>query len=259
MTPTVLVLGDPKVGTLVSEWIAGTSLGRVSVELATRNDRKATLVESGTANFRNLGPVSRSESEMLAHENASQGNFLITCYWPWVLPFSSFEGYSGRTLNFHPSMLPSDRGWYPHVHQIREGRSSGVTLHVLSAEVDCGDIWAQRTVTLPFPLTSGEARLVLESRILKLFKDTWWSIFESKIEPRSQMGDGTYLPKAAVTNLNSLDRDAILPVEEVIRAIASRNSGGKSYIQIAGDAGLQYVHISFSSTGDLTLEKNQDE
>ena len=52
--------------------------------------------------------------------------------------------FQKHSLNFHPSPLPKDRGWYPHVHQIRNNNDSGVTLHVIDEKLDSGEIWKQK-------------------------------------------------------------------------------------------------------------------
>ena len=58
-------------------------------------------------------------------------DFLITVYWPWILKESFFQ-LAKQTINFHPSLLPMNRGWYPHVHNIIKNTKSGVTLHKIS-------------------------------------------------------------------------------------------------------------------------------
>ena len=51
---------------------------------------------------------------------------------------------SEKTINFHPSLLPSYRGWYPHVHNIIDKTQCGVTLHELNEGADTGKIWIQK-------------------------------------------------------------------------------------------------------------------
>ena len=88
-----------------------------------------------------------------SYENKRHINFfknenidcLITVFWPWILN-KNIYGLAKKTINFHPSLLPSYRGWYPHVHNIIEKTQSGVTLHELDEEADTGKIWVQKKV-----------------------------------------------------------------------------------------------------------------
>ena len=53
--------------------------------------------------------------------------------------FSSVE----TTVNFHPALLPINRGWFPHVHSLIDGSKAGVTLHQIAEGADTGLIWVQ--------------------------------------------------------------------------------------------------------------------
>jgi methionyl-tRNA formyltransferase len=76
-------------------------------------------------------------------------------------------------LNIHPSLLPGYRGAAPIQHALLAGeRETGVTIIVLSEQVDAGDIVAQETVSIGDDETAGElsprlaevgARLVLSA------------------------------------------------------------------------------------------------
>lgn len=53
-------------------------------------------------------------------------------------------------VNLHPSLLPAYRGPAPLFWQLRAGESNtGVTLHVMSGDIDAGDIIAQQPTALP--------------------------------------------------------------------------------------------------------------
>lgn len=251
--PTILVLGDGDVSTEVANWIAEHSSTEVAVIHAS-NTISNKLQPVPHPNVRYLAAIDRRNASAMALMLARPSNFLITCYWPWILEKQAFEKYAGNTINFHPSLLPRDKGWYPHVHQICEGRSGGVTLHQLSSIVDGGDIWVQSEVPLPFPLTAEDARNILKAEILDLFRVNWESIFHGRLTPLSQEGTGNYLSKSAVNDLDFLAREDRMLVEDVVRRIACRNSGNKSFVAIQGDDGPKFVHIKFSNSGNLGFE-----
>ncbi len=255
----ILFLGDVDMAEELVPWLASTAGGDVEVVCATRADQRASHVLP-KAPIRYLGAVDRAETSALLRSLASQEIFVITCYWPWLLSEEDLTHIGTRSLNFHPAPLPRDRGWYPHVHQIRTGSPAGVTLHRLEPEPDTGAIWAQRSVSLPFPLTAGEARTILQREIVSLFRDQWWQIFRGEISTQEQVGDGSYHSKSSVESLDFLGRDDVMTVEECVRAIAARNIGGRSFLKLAGDAGPRFVHIAFSEFGtgsDLTSEADR--
>lgn len=248
----VLVLGDAEIGPEIANWIAAYHRVPSRVSLVTRGDQQALKDFKGHDNVEYLGPLDRRESERAAETFSQRESMLITCYWPWILPESSLIGYQGRTLNFHPAFLPKDRGWYPHVHQIRLNRPSGVTLHQLAPSVDQGDIWCQEKVLIPFPSTAQEGRRILQERIVQLFKENWHSIAAGSIVPTPQQGEGNFWQKSSVSLYDHLQKDEHSSVEDLLRKLACRNFGDRSFIRIEGDLGPTYVHVAFTKDGRLS-------
>jgi methionyl-tRNA formyltransferase len=249
---SIIIFGEPNLGLEIANWIAETSTDEtIEIVVATSGQQDTSVFAKLNKRITNLGEVDKSKSAAIAQKYANTNNFLITCYWPWILPEQSFEDFGGNTLNFHPALLPKDKGWYPHVHQIRNNSVSGVTLHQLTKEADAGNIWVQNKVILPFPITAGEARDLLLQEIICTFKQNWWEIYGKNVIPVAQSGPGNYLKKNAVDALNSINLNEKLTFEEFIRILASRNIGNRSFFSIEGTHGRKYVHISFSDEGTV--------
>lgn len=70
-----------------------------------------------------------------------------------------------RIVNIHPSLLPRHRGLDTHQRAIDAGDSvSGCTVHIVTEELDAGDILAQAEV----PILPGETAATLEARVLQV-------------------------------------------------------------------------------------------
>jgi len=73
------------------------------------------------------------------------------------------DAFSGRILNIHPSLLPAFPGLDAQQQAIDHGvRVSGVTVHLVTAELDGGPIVVQRAV----PVLPGDTAESLAARIL---------------------------------------------------------------------------------------------
>ncbi|TFL16824.1 phosphoribosylglycinamide formyltransferase [Jannaschia formosa] len=74
------------------------------------------------------------------------------------------EGWRGRMLNIHPSLLPKYRGLHTHARAIAAGDAeAGCTVHEVTAELDGGPILGQaRVPVLPGDTPETLAGLVLE-------------------------------------------------------------------------------------------------
>ena len=76
--------------------------------------------------------------------------FLVGC-WP------------GRMLNIHPSLLPKYPGLHTHRRAIEAGDAeAGVTIHLVTADLDAGPILGQARV----PVLAGDTEATLAARVL---------------------------------------------------------------------------------------------
>ena len=80
-----------------------------------------------------------------------------------ILTGGFVEGWRGRMVNIHPSLLPSFRGLDAQGQALRAGvRLAGATVHFVVPEMDAGPIVVQGAV----PVLDGDDTAALTSRIL---------------------------------------------------------------------------------------------
>jgi phosphoribosylglycinamide formyltransferase-1 len=75
----------------------------------------------------------------------------LVCLAGFMRLFSAvmLEAYPNKILNIHPSLLPSFPGLHPQQQAIDHGvKVSGVTVHLVTADLDAGPIVVQRTVAV---------------------------------------------------------------------------------------------------------------
>ncbi|MBE0473841.1 phosphoribosylglycinamide formyltransferase [Rhodoferax sp.] len=73
------------------------------------------------------------------------------------------QRYAGRLVNIHPSLLPAFSGLHTHQRAIDTGcQVAGATVHLVTAELDCGPILAQAVV----PVLPGDTADMLSARVL---------------------------------------------------------------------------------------------
>ena len=89
----------------------------------------------------------------------------LVCLAGFMRLFSAvmLEAYPHRILNIHPSLLPSFPGLHPQQQAIEHGvKVSGVTVHLVTADLDAGPIVVQGTV----PVLDDDTADTLAARIL---------------------------------------------------------------------------------------------
>ncbi len=175
-------------------------------------------------------------------------DFLITVYWPWLLKPELFT-VSKDTVNFHPAMLPINRGWFPHVHSILDGSPCGVTLHAIDENADTGPIWVQKEVLLKNTDTAFDIYNTLQNEIIELFKNSWSSIRDLKIKTFEQKHENAcYHKKTEIENLDYIDIEKTYAARELINLLRARSFGNRGFAFFEDSGEKIYLKLQLSDT-----------
>lgn len=177
-------------------------------------------------------------------------SFVITVYWPWLLSVD-YMSKVANSVNFHPALLPTNRGWYPHVHSIVDGSPAGVTLHQITAMADQGDIWVQKQVPLAIYQSSLEIYNTLQQEIVNIFIDGWDDIVNQRITPKPQASqNASYHSKKDVTELDRIDLDE-LTTKELFNILRARSFGNKGFAYIVDGDKKYHLNLRIGSSVDF--------
>jgi phosphoribosylglycinamide formyltransferase 1 len=109
-------------------------------------------------------PTREDYDRAVVRELQTRGVGLV-CLAGFMRIFSGvmLEAYPNRILNIHPSLLPSFPGLHPQQQALDHGvKVSGVTVHLVTPDLDAGPIVVQRTV----PVLDDDTADTLAARIL---------------------------------------------------------------------------------------------
>jgi len=106
-------------------------------------------------------------------ETISKDTDLILCStYHRIIPLEILVTARLGAFNFHPSLLPAYRGATPTKHCLLNGETvTGMTVHMLSKEVDCGQIIAQRRLVIEDYFDDGLLRQQLSALQYPLLLD----------------------------------------------------------------------------------------
>lgn len=89
--------------------------------------------------------------------------YIALCGYMRVLTASFVDGWAGRMLNTHPSLLPKYKGLHTHERAIEAGDShGGCSVHVVTAELDGGPLLGQ----VPVHILPDDTPDTLSARVL---------------------------------------------------------------------------------------------
>ena len=118
-----------------------------------------------TLTLSHRGWPSREDYDRALVSELRKRDVRLVCLAGFMRKFSAvmIEAFPNAVLNIHPSLLPSFPGLHPQQQALEHGvKTSGVTVHFVTANLDAGPIIVQRTV----PVRDDDTEETLAARIL---------------------------------------------------------------------------------------------
>jgi len=177
---------------------------------------------------------------------------IICVYWPWLLESDIYTS-ADKTINFHPALLPVNRGWFPHVHSLIDGSKTGVTLHMIEEKADTGPIWAQHEVAIKPTDTAKEIYNRLQREIVDLFIAKWDKIKNNELDAIPQdESKANYHAKNEIYDLDFIELTKDYSAKDLINRIRARSFGkvGFAFYEENGEKVFLNLSLSESSRFD---------
>ena len=176
-------------------------------------------------------------------------DWIITVYWAHLISQAVIDAARKGTVNFHPALLPINRGWYPHVHSLIDGSPTGVTIHSIDASADTGPVWAQKKVEVSPYDTAYTIYNRLQDEIVELFRQYWPSIASGELRPTPQDESlAVYHGKKEIESLDAMDPDATMRVRDVINLLRARTFGDRGFAYYDESGRRVYVNVRLSDS-----------
>lgn len=118
-------------------------------------------------------------------------DILISYNYRYLIKKDVLDILPNRAINLHISLLPWNRGAHPNLWSFLEGTPRGVTIHLIDAGIDTGDILIQKEVYIDEANeTLSSSYNILHTEIQKLFISNWNKIksFQFASKPQSSGG-----------------------------------------------------------------------
>ena len=156
-------------------------------------------------------------------EIASRYDLVISVHCKQLFPPELVR--TARCVNVHPGLNPQNRGWYPQVFSIINGKKAGVTIHEIDEQLDHGPIIVQREYKIKSWDTSETAynNIMLIERELLL--EHYPSIRENTYSAHPPAGEGNLNYKADFEALTRLDLDETLTMRAAIDRLRALTHG----------------------------------
>jgi len=95
-------------------------------------------------------------------------------------------------INIHPGFNPHNRGWYPQVFSILNGKPVGATIHVMDDQIDHGPILVQEKVQILEADTSASLYGKILEKEKELLEKNLLRVLNQSIQPKKPRREGNY-------------------------------------------------------------------
>lgn len=120
-------------------------------------------------------------------------DLVVSFNYRFLIKQDVIDQMNGRILNLHMSYLPWNRGSSPNFWSHVDGTPKGVTIHLINAGLDKGDILFQKQIAFdPAKETFSSTYDRLMQEMIELFKENWQVIKAGTYEKIPQTETGSY-------------------------------------------------------------------
>ncbi len=138
----------------------------------------------------------------------------FSCHCKQIFPLELVG--SIRCINIHPGFNPYNRGWFPQVFSIINKKPIGVTIHLMDAEIDHGDILFQEEVSIePWETSKDVYEKILEKEF-EVFSKNIKNIVEGKYGLIKPSSAGNYNSIKDYKKLTEINLDEKVTMGEAI-------------------------------------------
>lgn len=157
-------------------------------------------------------------------------DMFITCYWAYLLKSNAFQIPKFGCLNFHPALLPHNRGWYPSAYPFLNNTPAGVTLHLVDEGADTGPIVSQKKIEISPNEDSGDLYKKSQKNMIELFKETWMLLKTEGLNLIKQDSSlASYNSKSKIESFDFIDLEKQGTFNDFLNILKARNFQGRGF------------------------------
>lgn len=183
----VILFADGQVGQSILKFISKNYPGDISMVVTTeKNDIYHFATNEG---LRCLSLESVSDHGGIGkclEKQSLDFDLGILAWWPHILDKETISMAVHGFINLHPTLLPYGRGKHGSFWAIVEGKPFGATIHMVTPEIDTGDIIYQKIIDYDWCATGGSLYKKAIEELLILFYENYKDIRVLNFDTRPQ-------------------------------------------------------------------------
>lgn len=163
------------------------------------------------------------EEEILEKLSQLELDLIILAWWPYILKKSLLALARLGIMNFHPSLLPYNRGKHYNFWTVVEDTPFGVTLQWVEEGIDSGDIAFQSVIGKSWEDTGESLYCKAQEEMIHLFKENFAAIKMGTI-PRvpQDLGIGSFHKSCEIEKASKIELDKYYKARDLLNILRAR-------------------------------------
>lgn len=174
---------------------------------------------------RSDAPLYHDPESFLAHSRGSstRPSLGILAWWPVIVKEPLLSLPQRGWVNFHPSLLPYNRGKHPNFWALRSSTPFGVSLQMIDAGIDTGPVIAQRQIEVGWTDNAKTLHDAARKEIVSLFIEKFDSIVDNTLPPVQQDESlATSHHSSEIEKASRIELDTPTTARDVLNLIRAR-------------------------------------
>lgn len=250
MSPLISIFADSAVGLEVIRFLIKNHSADVSSIVVNGND-SIVLKYLTDKKFdpSRIFIFSKAESDSLFSFLQQKGeiNYIILAWWPYIIKerFISFPTIG--VVNFHPSLLPYNRGKHYNFWTIVEECPFGVSLHMVGKGIDSGDILFQKEIVKTWEDTGETLYVKAQHAIVQLFCENYLNLINGKYLRKAQdLNSGSFHLAHELDKASIIDLEKLYTARDLINLIRARTFPSHPACRFKDETGEYEIRCSIN-------------
>jgi len=151
-------------------------------------------------------------------------DLIILAWWPYIIKGELLEIAKIGLLNFHPSLLPYNRGKHYYFWNIIEQVPFGVTLHLIDENIDKGKVLFQKKLDVSWVDNGNSLRERSKIAMLELFKENFENILNGRFsEIKIDWSLGNIHYGKEIQDASKLDLNKTVLTKDLLNLLRARS------------------------------------
>lgn len=182
-------------------------------------------------------------------------DLIVLAWWPYILKPELIGIPRLGCLNFHPSLLPHNRGRHYNFWALVEGAPFGVTIHWVDAAVDCGDIAFQSRIATTWEDTGATLYYKAQEEIVRLFMEKFPEVKAGRI-PRipQDLALGSFHLARELEEASRIELDQAYSAGTLLNLIRARTFPPHPAAWFTDDGKRYEVRIEIKKVGEGAVD-----